>query len=218
MPISRKINTSFNVFCLSMSSFLFLHCAGQQDGEEELENTNQQGDLGQDDAAEGNGQENFVEEDGESQEKETGEGANNALAGEGEGAPANGELPPNTTNPPLANEPLPEQTPPLPTNLPPENPAPPVQEAPAAPVASAPAPSDPNTSPVTGGRVRYAKSGGTQVVDAPGGSPVATLEQGDHPVTWEENGWFKLGTGLYVSSDALSTNGVPRPNTGAPWN
>lgn len=215
MQGSKKLRSPLKLSCLMVSSLLLVSCAGQQQGEDNLENTNQQGDLGQDDAAEGNGQENFVEEDGQGQEQgeETGEATNNALAEGGNGAPPDGELPPNTNTPPV-NEPPPEQTPPLPTNLPPENPI--ATQAPEAPVATAPA--DPNVAPITGGRVRYAKSGGAQVVDAPGGSPVGTLEQGDHPVTWEENGWFKLGTGLYVSSDALSNNGVPRSNTGMPWN
>ena len=205
-----------------VGSYLLIHCAGQQEQQgDDLENTNQQGDLGQDDAGEGNGQENVVNNEGEGEglEEETGEGANNALA-QGGNLPPEGDLPPNSNVPLPANEPPPEQTPPLPANLPPENPLPPPEPvANVATTAPPPAPVADNssTAPITGGRVRYAKSAGTQVVDAPGGSPVTTLEQGDHPVTWEESGWFKLGTGLYVSTDALSDKGIPRSSSGNPW-
>ena len=86
----------------------------------------------------------------------------------------------------------------------------------AAPAPAAPAAGGPE-APLAGGRVRYVKEGGVQVVNSPGGSPVFTLEQGDHPVTWEENGWLKLNTGMYVPADALSDQGVGRPGNGHAW-
>ena len=72
-------------------------------------------------------------------------------------------------------------------------------------------------SPVPGGRVRYVKEGGVQAVNAPGGQPVMMIEQGEHPVTWEENGYLKIADGVYVPVDALSDKGVSRPTGGGGW-
>jgi hypothetical protein len=82
--------------------------------------------------------------------------------------------------------------------------------------APAPAPAG-DTAPIPGGRVRYVPEGGVQVVSAPNGDPVVTLNQGDHPLTWEESGWLKLANGMYVPSGSLSDKGVPRPYTGNPF-
>lgn len=199
-----RLQAVFTKKCLilGISAFL-LSCSGQQETEEGLEGGNQQGNLGADDAAEGNGQENFVEGEG-GNEAQDGAETNSALANN-----PGGEIPPNENIPPPSNEPPPEQAPPLPTNV--ANTPPPAVETPA------PAPANPDAAPLPGGRVLYAISGGAQVVNAPGGSPVATLEQGDHPVTWEENGWHKLANGMYVAKSSLSVPGVPRSQTGIPW-
>lgn len=183
-------------------------CAGQQSQDENLEATQQvgnQGDLGKDDAADGNGQENLVQ-DTSSPDASAGAdvnsvttddtaqlnatlngGAGDALAGGGAAAPLNAAAP-----------------------------VAPTSAAPAMPAASGPAAGG-EQAPVAGGRVRYVKEGGVQVVNAPGGSPVFTLEQGDHPVTWEENGWLKLTTGMYVPVEALSDQGVGRPSASRSW-
>ncbi len=72
-------------------------------------------------------------------------------------------------------------------------------------------------SPVPGGRVRYVKEGGVQAVNAPGGQPVMMIEQGEHPVTWEENGYLKIANGVYVPVDSLSDKGISRPTGGGGW-
>lgn len=86
---------------------------------------------------------------------------------------------------------------------------PPVEPPPAEPANAQPAPSD--AAPLPGGRVRYAKQAGVPVMSQPGGgSAIRTLNQGDHPVTWEENGFLKLANGMYVPVDAMSDQGIPR--------
>ena len=72
-----------------------------------------------------------------------------------------------------------------------------------------------DTAPIPGGRVLYVPEGGVQVVSEPNGSPIVTLNQGDHPLTWEESGWLKLANGMYVPVGSLSEKGVPRPFSGA---
>lgn len=70
-------------------------------------------------------------------------------------------------------------------------------------------------APIPGGRVRYVPEGGVQVVSEPNGSPILTLTQGDHPLTWEEAGWIKIADGMFVQAGALSDSGVPRQYIGA---
>ena len=72
-------------------------------------------------------------------------------------------------------------------------------------------------APVPNGRVRYVKEGGTQAVDKPNGSPVTQLNQGEHPVTWEENGWLKVANGFYLPATSMSDKGVPRSTGNATW-
>jgi hypothetical protein len=78
------------------------------------------------------------------------------------------------------------------------------------------APSGP-TAPIPGGRVRYVPEGGVQVFSAPNGSPVTNLEQGDHPVTWEDQGWLKITNGAFVPQGSMSDQGVGRPDYGVSW-
>lgn len=195
-------------------------CSDEQQDQEELEvGQNDQGanqqEMANEDAGDGNGQENFSDGE-ESEQSQEAQQANNdqgaalnndlgddsALAGD---APANpGAAPdggdmladPGATNPAAA--------------------APMADPGAVADAAPAPAPAG-DTAPIPGGRVRYVPEGGVQVVSAPNGDPVVTLNQGDHPLTWEESGWLKLANGMYVPSGSLSDKGVPRPYTGNPF-
>ena len=72
------------------------------------------------------------------------------------------------------------------------------------------------TAPIPGGRVRYVVQGGAQIIDQ-GGTPVGSLVQGDHPLTWEENGMFRITQGMYVEPAAVSDQGVGRPMSGSIW-
>ena len=184
-------------------------CSGQQQQDENLETSQQggdSGDLGKDDAAEGNGQENIVKDGPSSGDAASGADINSVTQDDAElSASLNGETPP-----PAANM------------LAPDGASAPTNSALAAPGTPSPAPgpapaSGGNQAAVPGGRVRYVKEGGVQVMSAPGGSPVFMLEQGDHPVTWEENGWLKLTTGMYVPVDSLSDLGIGRPASGNAW-
>ena len=228
-PRQKPHFLGFKAFLLSvcLSAAGTYGCSEAASDDENLEtsdNTNK-GDLGGDDANEGNGQENYVDDDegkndhgGADANSATGQAANpaatdgngNLLGADGAGnAPANAapsEAPPLNTPPAnaTANAAFPE--------APPAN----VQQA-SAPAAAPAAASVGANSPISGGRVRYVKDGGIQAVSAPNGSPVATLEQGDHPVTWEENGWLKINSGMYVPSDGMSNSGVARPQSGGGW-
>ena len=184
-------------------------CSGQQQQDDNLETSQQggdSGDLGKDDAAEGNGQENIVKDGPSSGDTASGADINSVTQDDPElSGSLNGGVPP-----PAGNMSAPEGA------------APPVNSAlatppPSSPGASPASASGGNQASVPGGRVRYVKEGGVQVMSAPGGSPVFTLEQGDHPVTWEENGWLKLTTGMYVPVDALSDRGIGRPASGNVW-
>jgi hypothetical protein len=198
----------------------------QQDGQEEgqegqagdegqaaAQGTNQQGDLGNDDAAEGNGQENYV--DGENaNEAENGAETNSEVTDD----TAEEAFPVNNMDNMTASNNVPVET--VPTNAPMNNigmatnasmPA-----AEPAPMAAAAAPQS-DVAPIPGGRVRYVPAGGVQVLSAPGGGAVATLEQGDHPVTWEENGYLKIGNGMYVPVGSMSDAGVARPFNARVW-
>lgn len=101
----------------------------------------------------------------------------------------------------------------------------PVETAPAADYAvdagAAPAPApvvaEGDATPIPGGKVMYVVEGGTDVLDSPGGNPVLRLEQGEHPVTWDENGWYRISTGLYIAPDALSSKGVSRSRGPKVW-
>lgn len=185
------------LLAVSMVALLGWGCSGQQQDEENLEATDDQqaNNVGADDAAEGNGQENYENNDqaGDNDNAEVNNDTANDAAEGGETADAN----------PTLDGQVPAETPPI------QN----ASAAPAMDPAAASAPAAPaEGAPVPGGRVRYVKEGGVQVVSAPGGGqPVMTLEQGEHPVTWEENGYLRISNGLYVPIDSMSDKGVPRP-------
>lgn len=197
-------------------------CSGQQEEGDELQTTEDdeganQGEIAQDDAKDGNGQENYAEGEG---------GGGDAEANAADGAAVNSdtsqEAPPEQPADALPNnapalEPADGGTPPPANNsaaLPAPTDAPPATPPPAA----APATGGDDKAPLPGGRVRYVQASGVQVMSAPnGGTPVASLQQGDHPLTWEENGAVKLGKDMYVPAGSLSDAGVPRPYGGAGW-
>lgn len=185
-------------------------CSGQQQADEEdlqmSDDDEAEGEnLGQDDANEGNGQENFVDgEDNEQSDEQQAADANSATEdfdgtnnGDQLGALDNGAQTAPNNNAPLNN---------TAGGAFPMNASAPMSNA----AAFAPAPTD-GTAPIPGGRVRYVREGGVQVVSGPGGSAVLTLDQGEHPVTWEENGMLRLHTGHYVAPESMSDLGVPRP-------
>lgn len=212
---SKALGIFLTISMLALSTA----CASSQQDEEDLElsddenSENQQGNLGEDDAAEGNGQENFENEEN-SNENEQGAEVNSETSNEfDEGTELTDqgtELGNQTTqgnamfnnggaNPAGMNTSAPVET------------AAPMNAGMAAPAAS-------DKAPIPGGRVRYVREGGVQVMSGPGGAPVAALEQGDHPVTWEENGWLRISTGMYVPVDAMSDKGVPRVMGQKGWN
>jgi hypothetical protein len=197
-------------------------CSDEQQDQEELEvgqndeGANQQ-EMANEDAGDGNGQENFADgeegeqsQEGQQANNDQGAALNSDTGDDGaltEDAPANPGAAPDGGNP-LAD----------PGAVNPAAAAPMADPAATADAAPAPAPAPAgDTAPIPGGRVRYVPEGGVQVVSAPNGDPVVTLNQGDHPLTWEESGWLKLANGMYVPSGSLSDKGVPRPYTGNPF-
>ncbi len=227
MKINNTIVRKVSFLLTGAAIVLSTACSSSQQDEEELEvsnDQNQQGNLGEDDAAEGNGQENsgdeFENEQGEQGadfNSETGNEFENENGGEQLTNNMGEDMNPTLDNTSGGNQVI-NTADPMNTNTG----AMAAMSEPAAPAA----PAEPSTiatpaaserSPVPGGRVRYVKSS-TQVMNAPGGSPVFTLETGDHPVTWEENGWLRISTGAYVPVDAMSDKGVARPNQGKGWN
>lgn len=210
------------------SVLLAAGCAGSSDDENDnldakgANGNADSGDLGNDDAHEGNGQDTKMEDAGGSKDTATasadvnsdtsssesldaamnGAGSGGGAAG-ASGSPANAGAPSNAA---VAGDSA--------------------ASAPSGPSAlggpgsggskAAPAPTGP-TTPIPGGRVRYVKEGGAQAVNGPSGSPVLTLDQGEHPLTWEENGQLKIAAGLYVPADAMSEKGVRRGTNNPTW-
>jgi hypothetical protein len=256
MGLNKKTSMSiiWLVGCL-MAVGLLSACSDVASDEENLdaEKTGNQSNLGQDDAAEGNGQENFVDagnSGGDSAEvnSDTSAGGDLDLGASSNSAPANAapgnsapaaELPTNSSgnltagaNPSAANSgnallgsndlstptnSAVNQTTPA-TNISQENAA---NSGNTANVAKTPEPMAPASSggltPRSNGRVRYVKEGGVQIKNAPNGSAIMNLEQGDHPVTWEENGMLKVADGLYVPVDGMSDKGVGRSRGARVW-
>ena len=257
MGLNKKTSMSiiWLLGCL-MAVGLLSACSDVASDEENLdaEKTGNQSNLGQDDAAEGNGQENFVDAGntgGASAEvnSDTSAGGDLDLGASTSGAPTNaapansapaagvatnssGNLTaganPSATN--SGNSLLGSADLTAPTNTganqtataaanSPENAA---NSGNTANVAKTPEPMAPASSPGgltprSNGRVRYVKEGGVQLKNAPNGSPVMNLEQGDHPVTWEENGMLKVADGLYVPVDGMSDKGVGRSRGARVW-
>lgn len=164
-------------------------CSGQQqeDTGDIITNTN---DSGSDDAGEPSG---------------SGSGDNNASGNDAQGEDGGDDEAPATD--PAPNDASAAVAPPATDPAPVENATP--------PPASNPAPAEPAASsaqaPIEGGRVRYVREGGAKVTSqASGGDIVRTLEQGEHPVTWDEGGAYRVGPGMYVSKDSMSDIGIPR--------
>ncbi len=167
-----------------------------------------------------------------SQGTNTASGGNNAMFDNAGGAPANATAPLNNAPPTnaaaLTNAPANavlnaavNPTTPVNNTVPavaavPANAAALTQTAPSNTVSTA-SPIASGLTPKSDGRVRYVKEGGIQIINAPNGSPVASLEQGDHPVTWEENGWLKIADGMYLPVDGVSQKGVGRPKGQRSW-
>jgi hypothetical protein len=261
MGLNKKTSMSiiWLVGCL-MAVGLLSACSDVASDEENLdaEKNGNQSNLGQDDAAEGNGQENFVDAgnsggDGAEVNSDTSAGCDLDFGASANNAPANfapanfaptnnvasAELPTNSSgnltagvNPSTNNSgnallgsndlstptnSAVNQTAPA-TNISQENAA---NSGNTANVAKTPEPMAPASSggltPRSNGRVRYVKEGGVQIKNAPNGSPVMNLEQGDHPVTWEENGMLKVADGLYVPVDGMSDKGVGRSRGARVW-
>jgi len=261
MGLNKKTSMSiiWLVGCL-MAVGLLSACSDVASDEENLdaEKTGNQSNLGQDDAAEGNGQENFVDAgnsggDGAEVNSDTSAGGDLDLGASSNAAPANAapansapansaptaELPTNSSgnltagaNPSATNSsnpllgsadltaptnPAANQTAPAANNSP-ENAA---NLGNIANVAKTPEPmataSPGGLTPRSNGRVRYVKEGGVQIKNAPNGSPIMNLEQGDHPVTGEENGMLKVADGLYVPVDGMSDKGVGRSRGARVW-
>jgi hypothetical protein len=79
------------------------------------------------------------------------------------------------------------------------------------PVATSSVPVDPN------GRVKYVMAGGSTMHDQPEGSIIKDLEQGDHPLVFNEGEWARTSDGFYVPSMTLSQDPIPRRKTKAIW-
>jgi hypothetical protein len=210
MKITSQYSTKGLASLALTATLALVGCSGQQQQSEEdlqmSEEDEAEGEnLGQDDAAEGNGQENYVEGEGENEQ-----GAEQQAADANSETADNFEGTQNGGNQLGALEEQPAEDAPLNNTAGAATPVAAPMNAAAAPMNAAAVPTD-GTAPIPGGRVRYVREGGVQVVNAPGGTPVLTLNQGEHPVTWEENGWLRLTTGHYVSLDSMSEQGVPRP-------
>jgi hypothetical protein len=75
----------------------------------------------------------------------------------------------------------------------------------------------PAVAPASGnGVVKYVRSP-TSIVDQPGGASVGTLEQGDHPLVWDDGQFAKLPNGKMVPSSSLSDQGIGRVRAGHDW-
>jgi len=208
MKNGPSITSKVTVFLSSAVLVLSTACSSAQQDQEELDVSDEQYDqynqenLGEDDAAEGNGQENYYDNNQQYDQYNQGADINNDTSNEF--AYDNSEGFSNIMNPTLDNSasmPMTNSSAPMSSNS-----------------MAAPAPTYSDRAPVPGGRVRYVRGGGVQVVNSPGGAPIFTLETGDHPVTWEENGWLRLSTGMYVPVDAMSDRGVARPTHNKTWN
>lgn len=90
---------------------------------------------------------------------------------------------------------------------------------PAAPPAAAEPAAPPATAPMTGGSVLYVKVNKAEVKEQPnaGARTVGQLQKGDHIYVQVEGAWAKFGDNKYVSTSALTEQGVGRSRRKASW-
>jgi hypothetical protein len=167
-------------------------------------NTNDAGDLVNEEFNDGEQINNAA--DNEFAQENT--GSNNELnLGNNQGLTQQAAL----TNLPAENPAAPNTEPPLPTatNIMPTNAVVPVDTTavPAPAVAAAPS---------GAGMVKYVRAT-TTVLDQVGGTAVATFEQGDHPVVWDDGQYAKLSDGKVLPSTSLSDRGIGRAFTQRGW-
>jgi hypothetical protein len=74
------------------------------------------------------------------------------------------------------------------------------------------------TGPQPGGMVRYVSTSGVSTyASTTDKSVVSTLEQGDHPLVYEEGEWARTADGKYVPANALVTQPVGRMKSPKSW-
>ncbi len=71
--------------------------------------------------------------------------------------------------------------------------------------------------PSEGGLVKYVLQDGTALRDQPAGSSVRSMEQGDHPLVFDEGEWSRTSDGYYVSTIEITPDPVPRRKLRANW-
>lgn len=226
----RRFNKSkyAHIISLVFGAMLLVNCSGseQQQQQEDLDASEEEeaANVSEEDMAANMGNQQFADdEDFSANEGQTTNNAGEEIS--------NNQLA-NLTNDagaqaPINNAALNAEAAPMnaaitnaaPMNAAPMNAAAPVN--PAAPMADVAAPVDPVTaaaSPTDRGIVKYVRSSGLSIVDQPGSTTVSgTLDQGDHPVVWENGEWARLSNGKYVSSKGLSEKGVGRVRGTNPW-
>jgi hypothetical protein len=72
-------------------------------------------------------------------------------------------------------------------------------------------------APQGGGLVKYVLQDGTALRDQPAGSSIRSLEQGDHPLVFDEGEWSRTSDGYYVSTIEITPDPVPRRKIKANW-
>lgn len=80
-------------------------------------------------------------------------------------------------------------------------------------------PAQPSQATYTpGGVVKYVRTGGASLYGQPAmGTILGQLEQGDHPLVFQENDWARTHDGFYIPLSNLSEQGVPRPRKPQVW-
>ena len=68
-----------------------------------------------------------------------------------------------------------------------------------------------------GAAVRYVKTPGAPVLDAPNGKKISALNKGDHVLVWVDGEWAKTSEGHFISLKNLSEKGVSRSRSPAVW-
>lgn len=146
-------------------------------------------------------------------------GGNNFLANNGgtEGVAVNNATEPdalgaNTGNTGVTNTPVTDPA----VNAVVDQSSAPVEAIPANAAPAAPA--TPAMAPAEGGIVKYVRPGGTQMYQDPQGQNVVKqLEQGDHPLVYENGEWARTSDGYYIPSKGLTSSPVGRAKRTAEW-